>query len=148
MPRHVQGLRWAIRAECPWPKSRPRGTKALGLAYERAAARALPRAEHNPWFKFEDRHGIGYCSPDLLFIRDKAALLLECKLTDWEEAWEQLQRLYIPVVGAALGVSAFPVVLVKHAPASGPTIVTTLAEALATAEHRPVLHWIGRGPLR
>ena len=143
--RKVVGLKWAIRAQSPWPKTKaPTGTKAQGLGFERAVARELPSAEHNPWFKFEDKRGVGFCSPDLLLVTRSGAAILECKLTAWGEAWEQLTHLYLPVVRLALGVEPRLVCVVKYA-AQDAQLVPTLREAL-NCTGRPVVHWIGKGP--
>lgn len=146
MTYHPRGLLWAERSTSPWPKVRsPRGTKALGLQYERTCARAFPSAEHGAWFRFQDTIRQGYCSPDLLLIQGNTALVVECKLTNWLEAWDQLHQLYIPVVGLALGVMVLPVVLVKHV-SPGVVITHSLREAIVRRMERPVLHWLGHGP--
>lgn len=155
----VRNLIWARRAfQAPYAKPRgQRGTKALGLRFERLVARAAtlqcPGLEHGAWFQFQDatlgagQLGAGhrgYCSPDLLLVQGPSALVVEVKLTDWQGAWEQLQWLYTPVVEMALQTRVLPVVVVKHV-SPGVTIVTTLREAIIRRAERPVLHWLGEG---
>ena len=142
--RRVRGLLWAEQVSCPWPKSRARGSKALGLRYERLVASKIPGAIHNPWFKFQDAIGEGHCSPDVL-VPGPPGLLVECKLKDWREAWEQVEGLYWPILEKVLGQRPVAVVVVRYASLGAP-IVTTLQQAIAKAAERPVLHWPGHGP--
>ena len=145
--RRVVGLQWAEVTECPWPKSRPRGTKAQGLTYERKVGAKLPDAIHNPWFRFKDKLGLAYCSPDYILWENGYPMVLECKLTDWRGAWDQLTGLYLPVMQWIYDKPAVPIVIVKYA-SPGVRLVGSLAEAKALAPFQPALHWIGSGPLR
>lgn len=145
--RRVVGLKWAKRiAECPWPPRRrsPGGSKAAGLRFERVVAKALGTGMHNPWFEFEDANGIGHCAPDFILSVEGRLVVMECKLTATWDAWDQLQHLYLPVVGLAAGATPIPVEIAR---AVGPkrVVVDSLAEALRRAEEQPVLHWLGRG---
>lgn len=74
-------------------------------------------------------------------------MVVECKLTNAEEAWAKLRGVYLPVVGMALRCRVWPVVVVKWT-RPGQLIATTLKEALALPQElNPVLHWIGKGPI-
>lgn len=92
----------------PAPSKRTRGSKAEGLAYEGKIARYLAalyggRALHNPWFRFVDAIGEGWCSPDVLVLPkgDEPGVLFECKLTAVANVVEKIDGLYLPVVRAA-----------------------------------------------
>jgi hypothetical protein len=145
--RRIIGLEWAMRAENPHRRTRSSGTKAVGLAYERKLAAKLPKAEHNPWFMYKDKNGIGYCSPDFIWLTQSFRIILECKLANWQEAWEQLDELYIPVLSMVFNEPIIPIVMVKHVQ-NGCPIVEKITEAVAHARDKPVVHWIGRGPLQ
>lgn len=98
--RKVLGLQSAGLAENPWGKPpRPKGAKALGLRFERAVGKVLPQALHGQWLRFVDNNGPGYCCPDFLVAQGATLWVLECKLTDWDEAEAQLEGLYRPVLG-------------------------------------------------
>lgn len=97
--RLVEGLLWAQKAKAsPWPKAKLSGTALQGKRFENRIARALPAAEHGPWFEFCDSNGKGFCSPDLVLRLPKAVLLLEVKLTWTFEAVAQLFGLYRPIL--------------------------------------------------
>jgi hypothetical protein len=150
--RKIEGLRYAALSERPpgLPRTRPRGTKALGLRFERALARALPGAKHGQWFYFVDRNGPGYCQPDLYLDSGGYIVVFEAKLTDCAQAKGQILDLYAPVLAKALGKPVQGIIVVRHL-----TQVSDLTEvrpslALARIAARtsvPILHWLGRGPL-
>lgn len=153
--RVVEGLRWAeARPEGPWGAkgSRPRGAKALGVAYEKALARALPDAKRGQWWKFDDVNGGGWCQTDLLLEGASSVLVLEAKLSWVMQGHTQLELLYKPVLEMALGKPLLGVVVCKTLRSGMPhsvSIVSDLPSALALARsgRRVVLHWIGNGPL-
>lgn len=140
--------------ECPRPKSipnsKPRGVKAKGLSFERAVARALPGAKHGLWFRFWDANGPGYCSPDFILQSSGMIFILECKLSNVQEARAQLEELYLPVVALATGLPTRGIVLVKSVwREDRPELITdSLSQACLLAQTSiPTLHWLGRGPL-
>lgn len=155
MHRVIEGLRWAERrAEGPWGGrgSRPRGAKALGVAYEKVLARELPDAKRGQWWEFEDANGLGWCQTDLLLEGRESALVLEAKLSWVMQGHSQLELLYRPVVELALGKPMLGVVVCKALRSGMPAsvhVVSDLPSALilARSAKRPVLHWIGSGPL-
>jgi len=101
-PRQIKGIAWAEPCLRPrgLPEKKPRrGSKAEGLRFERALARALgPRCTQGQWFRFMDDNGPGHCQPDLLLIGRKRIVVIECKLTFTLEGVMQLQELYLPVL--------------------------------------------------
>ena len=154
MARCVVGLSHATqlpsRPKCI-PQSRARkGSKGYGLRYERQVAERTGGV-HGQWFSFRDLNGAGYCQPDVLLALDGQIVVLECKLTDVDEARLQLAKLYLPVVALALSKPVRGIVVVRHLTRESDTslVVTSMGEALrhATERYFPTLHWIGRGPL-
>lgn len=150
--RQITGLKWAKESKSPWPavKRRPKGAKGLGLSYEKALAKALPHAQHGLWFEFEDKQGRGFCSPDFLFIGTDGVLVLEAKLTRYEEACKQLLGLYLPVLSMVYKRPVRGAAVVKYLSPSTPEslIYGSLSEILASpVSPVPILHWIGRGPV-
>lgn len=109
--RAVEGLREASLhlGPSPWPKARLKGVARVGLAYQRQVAKALAMhvaagsALVEPWFRFTDANGSGFCSPDALVAQAGGILVVEVKLTFVPEADRQLDRLYRPVVAMAYG---------------------------------------------
>jgi hypothetical protein len=157
MARRVAGLLFAARTEeGPFgPQRAKRGSKGRGLAYERAVGAALPRAatpwEFNPWFEFLDANGKGFAQPDYILLGPREVFLLECKLTDTPEAYEQINFLYRPILEHVFALPVRGVVVCKnlapHSPAS-PYVDLTPALRAARAGETPTLHWLGHSKLR
>lgn len=87
------------------PQPRYRGVKAIGIGYERKIARYLKallggRAVHNPWYRFVDADGEGWCCPDIVVLpKDSEPLVIvECKLTATKTCEPKAKGLYLPVV--------------------------------------------------
>lgn len=134
--RKVVGLLWARLCESPFSGTkRPRGTKGQGLRYEHLVAKAIPIATHGQWFEFCDANGPGFCSTDLLLNLGHSIAILECKLTDWPEAKEQVDELYRPIVKMVFNRPALGVVVAKGLSHKTNTqlVVPTLAQALFIA---------------
>ena len=150
MKRIVRGLKWARRLSgrpAAIPKGRPRGQKALGVRYERDFAREVPEAMPGIWFEFEDSNGHGWCQVDFLLPWAGRVLVIEAKYTWVAEAQVELEGLYLPVVKAAGLPSPVGLVLCKKlVPKMGNVEVVNSIDAALDAP-RPVLHWIGNGPL-
>src|SRR5882724_2908233 len=127
--RYIDGLREARESSNPHGKSRPRGSKAAGLAFERKVGKKLLLATHNPWFEFSDRNGRGFCSPDYVIVREKWLVVLECKLTSVAEAREQLLFLYKPVLEHVYKLPMRGIIVVKNAPGLGLRIAEDFLEA-------------------
>lgn len=150
MTREIKGLRQVRllqeRPECI-PQGRPRGAKAQGVKYEEALAN-LPGfawASHGAWFEFDDASGHGYAQVDFLFGGDGwQPVVAEAKLTWTPTAYQQLRKLYFPLLRRLLGIDVGGMVicqnLTKETPKSD--VVGSLAEAFsAVAFGRiPVLH--------
>lgn len=149
MSRQIVGLQKAEPCERPKtiPVGRPRGAKAAGLRYERSLAKAMPAAKHGQWFQFQDRAGDGCCQTDLLLGSDGACFVIEAKYTWTLEGHEQLERLYLPVVGMALARPCFGIVVARRLLSQMPGIVVanSLGQALIFARQgrRVCWHWIG-----
>jgi hypothetical protein len=155
--RVISGLLSAAPCTRPGnlPIARLRGTKRLGMKYERDFAKALLATYKSTvlsgqWFSFRDVNGWGYCQTDLLLKLPSECIIFECKLTDCEKGRSQLTRLYRPVVERCWGLPARCVVVTRHL--SGETklelVTDQLRDALAfNREAIPTLHWRERNPL-
>jgi hypothetical protein len=154
--RKISGLKWA-KASDRRPFGTPkigRGAKSYGIRYERAVAKALTGATHGQWFEFEDSNGLGMCQTDFLVLRAGVIGIVEVKYTWTPEAEDQIERLYKPVVSAALGLPVCGLVICKNLTREVPadTVFETFGEALGSAiwwsgGPLPVLHWLGKGPI-
>lgn len=152
--RAIAGLLWA--AETPagpfGPQKRRKGTKRQGLGYEKKIAKALPRARFNPWFHFVDANGSGYCQPDFIQeLLDGSLLILEAKLTDTPTAYEQIERLYRPILQHIYpDRSILGMVICKNLAQGSRGVYTDLEAAIGAARKGvvPTFHWLGHTPLR
>lgn len=150
MTRRVGQLLWANRGERPDLPSGPKsGAKRAGIRYEAALSEALPVAIPAIWWHYCDTSGTGWCQTDFLLRGASRDLVLESKLTYTEDAWAQLEALYIPVVHKALARPVFGLQVCKRflgQVSPGVLVSCDLAEAihLSTRPDRPrvVLHWI------
>lgn len=152
--RIVKGLKWARRLDSkpPFiPNGRPRGAKAQGLRYERKVAKALPEAEHGVWFEFEDQEGVSWCQTDFLLRLASGLVILESKYTWTEEAHQQLDLLYRPVVEKALLVKDTKGIVICKTliPGCRALICRCLDDAILTGwpGSRTLVHWLGETPL-
>jgi hypothetical protein len=147
--RQITGLKWArrlpARPACI-PASRPRGSRAAGLRYERALAKSLPAALHGCWFEFEDANGHGYCSPDLILSQSNLLVILEAKLSFTLDAVPQLD-FYSTIVEKALRKYTVPIIVTKYLRDVPPNFViqSDLEYAILSARRQQltILHWLG-----
>lgn len=83
------------------PPQRGRGTKALGLAYEKKVGKVLrrlfPEVFSGTWFEFLDDRS-RWCQIDHFVVLPGQVLLVECKLSEKDSAWSQMRDLYTPVL--------------------------------------------------
>jgi len=85
------------------------GRRALGVRYERKAQAEFyeryPGFLASPWFHYQDREGDKWCQCDGLIINPWQGHLsiVEVKYQHTETAYEQLFKLYLPVVLALFG---------------------------------------------
>ncbi len=149
MSRKLSGLIWAKHSPLP-PKaynSRPRGTKALGLRYEKKVAAAIPDAEHGKWFTFQDRNGYGWCQIDLLFSRRGQLYVVECKLSDYWAARSQIDWLYRPILEEVYQTKVKGIVVQKVLRGDAPKqlIHGSMVEAMQAHNGQvpPIVHWLG-----
>ena len=154
MARFVAGLTQAHRLpgrpSCIPGGYARKGAKAYGLRYERTVA-LRTGGLHGIWFSYVDANGLGYCQPDVLLGMDGELIILECKLTEVDDARKQLAHLYLPVVAKATGRPTRGIVVTRHLTreTNPSNVCSSLGEALkrATSDYAPTLHWIGRGPI-
>lgn len=152
MTRLIRDLQWANCVAKPLginPKRAPTRPMLAGIRYEAALAAAIPIADHGVWWQFQDRCGEGFCQTDLVIRGLRADLVLEAKYTYTDEAWDQLEGLYLPVVGKALRRPTLGIQVCKRFLSGvGPQVAVAndLPAAIAYAQEgrRTVLHWIGK----
>ncbi len=108
--RRIRGLRWAeLRSSGPFTRQKPRGrAQKVGLAYEKKVGRRLKRLLRdgelegelrlNQWIQFADDNGKGWAQPDAYLLMNSRILLIECKLTQSDNATPQLLSLYLPLL--------------------------------------------------
>lgn len=155
--RVVKGLKWArLTPDGPFSAGikRPRGAKREGLRYEKQIAQAFgPTAKHGQWITFEDKNGLGWAQPDLLFPKGNELFVLEAKYTWVPEAHTQIGQLYLPLLEAVFESSKiFGIVMVKslRPEAKRHFICSTMERAMEIARlsgECPVMQWLGTGPL-
>ena len=107
--RRIEGLVWVQLTDEGPIVSRKAPRKASvkrGRSYERKVARALKREKGKyggelfigQWLLFRDKHGYGRAQPDAYILRPDLVVLIECKLTQTEDAEPQLLKLYLPLL--------------------------------------------------
>ena len=150
--RTITGLRFAHRGgahELPEPSS---AAAKLGLQFERRvhrellhyqAAGALREVQHNPWFAFEDKNGVGTCCPDFLIRTAEGWTIIEVKLTWVAEAERKLQALYAPVVTKALFQVPTTLVVCRRLASAAPPADVALGTVLA--KRSGLLLWPSNG---
>lgn len=155
--RVVKGLKWArLSPDGPFASGikRPRGAKREGLRYEKQIANAFAgTAKHGQWITFEDKNGLGWAQPDILFPKGNELFVLEAKYTWVPEAHTQIGQLYLPLLEAVFESSRiFGIVMVKALvpAAKRHFICSTMERAMEIARmsgEAPVMQWLGTGPL-
>lgn len=138
------------------PMGRLRGTKAAGMRFQRAVGAALEaKLGHDillgPWFEYIDCGVRRYCQPDFIILRLLHAYLvvIEAKLTWNFEAYEQLRRLYVPVVRQFYNLPVYSMLAVRNLTRETPksAIFSDFDKALAATAPQvcPTWHYLGRG---
>lgn len=102
---------------------KPTGIKATGLVYERSVLKWITDLYEgeatvmlNPWIKYTDANGMGWCSPDAVVIPNDNSppVIFEVKLTVTDDAIKELDNLYAPLLRKLLGVRKIKRVQVAH----------------------------------
>jgi len=151
--RIIQNLQWAKkldrRPDCLPPVKHLRGSRRVGLKFEADLTRNLPGAIHGQWFQYCDSVGTGFCQPDiLLFHLNGTIAVLECKLSQQDSAFQQLQS-YKMVVGRAFQRKVIGIQVTKNLRPYQcniiPKICNNLPDALkcAVSQEFVLLHWLG-----
>lgn len=139
----------------PFTARRLRGSKGIGLSYEKRFAeslkRSLPGAKHGQWYEFFADGANGFCQPDVVVPFSSAMLVLECKLKNVEQAEAQLLQLYLPILQKCYSLPVRAIIVTRSLSALPvrSLVARNLLEAIqmTSAGFMPVLHWLGRGPL-
>jgi hypothetical protein len=154
-PSHhqVSGLRKAQQVSGPPFATRraAKGAPGRGVAYERVLGNALPGLRRGLWWYFVDDSGEHFCQTDLVKVGLTRTLIIESKLSWTAEGHEQLERLYEPVLGLALGKPCVGILACKHlrGGARNARIFSNVVDAVKwKIEHprdRVVWHYLGIG---
>ena len=151
MVRKIEGKLISVRVlpERPGciPLSRPRGSKAAGLRYERELVKGLKVAKHGLWIEWEDSAGKHFCQPDIICKFKNQVAVLECKYTWTREGHEQL-GLYVPLVERLVGQKVKGIVVCKKLLSSMPRVQVfgDLESCLGVEGSQAVWHYIGGVP--
>jgi len=104
-------------------KRKLKGKRAKGLSYERLVGKTLGRWKDEGsldckihlgrWFYFIDKNGHGWCQPDIYLEFKDCIILIECKLTQTENAFLQMKELYVPVLQKVHGKPVYTVQVCK-----------------------------------
>ncbi len=124
---------------------RVRGAKAKGLAYERKFGKYLETQRlggklfPHQWFGFIDANGEGIAQSDYFIRRRDEILLFECKLTQCDLAWDQLNHLYRPLLEMLFGLPVWSVLVCKNLREVPEGLITNLEDA----RDGTTFHWLG-----
>lgn len=124
------------------------------MTYERTIGRRLKQQIRDgelyaelisgQWFQFKDANGFGFCQTDHLLVTPTGIIILECKLTQTEKAWVQLDNLYLPVLSAVYSLPVYTIQVcrnLRYVPTNG--LITDLAEFCdAPRKGHWTMHWI------
>lgn len=123
---------------------RGKGARAAGLRYEENVGKELARRQldfaRGPWIQFRDRNGTGFAQPDfVIYSSAKQWCVLEAKLSQTPAAFEQLFKLYVPLLTFLHpGVNFTPVQVCKNLRKRDAKIVDDLGKA----KYGGTWHWI------
>ena len=122
--KHVRKVQDLVSVEflkhSPWPIPHPRGSRARGMAFERAVGKELKTRfpliplKSGQWFRFSDSLGTSHAQPDHYLIFPQLILLLECKLKQNTTAEEQLLHLYRPILEYTYHRPVFTIQAFRH----------------------------------
>lgn len=59
------------------------------------------------WIEYQDINGLGYAQPDIYILQDDRILLLEAKLTQTQNGWDQMEELYEPLLHFIYGLPVY-----------------------------------------
>lgn len=71
------------------------------MRYEKRFGKYLSRlgfAPRTDWFSFVDRNGKGFAHPDYFLVYPQVTVVFECKLTQTDTAFVQINGLYRPIL--------------------------------------------------
>lgn len=120
------------------PTSRPRGVKAKGLLFERRVGKILegiyPRVYSGEWFAYSDDKRVGVCCIDHYAVLHSHIVLVECKLSEKDEAWAQMANLYAPILEREYSLPVSRVQAVRHL-RTGRKLINDIRDARPGREH-------------
>lgn len=120
-----------------------KGARARGKTYERKVGKQLAkRAEKlsvdlksQEWLEFTDANGYGYCQPDFYFVCDGFVILVECKLTQTQTAFDQMTKLYMPVLKHIYAMPIIPVQVFKNIKRHTPNLIKDITDLYDEPKH-------------
>jgi len=115
------------------------------MAYERKVGKVLrtlwPMTRSAIWFAFEDANGPGCCQMDHLAVFPDQVLVIECKLSETDYAWLQIEALYAPVLGEYFQRPVTGIQATRHL--RNETEIADVREALTRPGGRFLWHYLG-----
>ena len=148
MCRHIEAatLNFARYSRNPFGKAprRGRGARAAGLRYEENVGKELARRQLDfacgPWIQFEDTNGVGFAQPDfIVYSSANSWIVLEAKLSQTPSAFEQLFKLYLPLLSKLHpGVTLIPAQVCKNLRRADSKIVDDLCKV----KYGSTWHWL------
>lgn len=120
-----------------------KGSRAKGKTYERKVGKQLrKRADKlkvdlhpQEWIEYEDANGYGYCQPDYYLVCDGFILLAECKLTQTDSAFNQMTKLYMPVLKYMYDMPIIPIQIFKNIKRHTPNLIKDITELYNKPKH-------------
>jgi hypothetical protein len=119
------------------------------LAYEKKLGKKLDRliktgklsgrlfSKH--WFHFEDQNGPGWAQPDFFILEPGRVTCFEAKLTQTTAAWDQLEKLYRPLLEFTFKRPVRSIQVCKNLRERDETIIRSFSEL----HNGATLHWLG-----
>ena len=120
-------------------KAKLSSKQSAGKTYERKVGKAVSRLVSRghldgdifaeQWIQFRDAHGLGHAQPDIYIVQEDRILLLECKLTQTGRAWDQMKKLYVPLLSLIYELPVVSVQVCKNLRFEPDNLIEDLREA-------------------
>jgi len=119
------------------PQARLRGVKAKGITFEKRVGKVLrgmfSEVRSGVWFEYHTQTRSGVCCMDHFVVLPSHIILVECKLSEKDTAWAQM-NLYAPLLAAHYGKAVARVQATRHL-RTGRKLIEDVALAKPDAEH-------------
>lgn len=143
------GLEWArLQDDGPnFVAGRQRGARAQGLRFEGRFGKYLAKnkfeALSQQWIAFVDANGPGHARPDYFITFEDRIILFECKLSQTEHAFLQIDGLYRPLLKHIFNRPVVGVQVCKNVRTRGEYLEDIYAAIALRQEGNYVMHWLG-----